>query len=74
MDTSKSTQTGFSLTTIIALILLVLKLCNVTSLQNFPWWGIIAIWLSPLAIALALIIIGALLYSAGMILEKLSKK
>lgn len=74
MDNSKSTQTGLRLTTIVALILLVLKLCDVSSLQNFPWWGIIAVWLFPLAIALALIVIGALFYSAGTILEKLNKR
>lgn len=49
---SKAAGSGLSLTTIVALILMVLKLCGQISIG---WTPIILIWLSPLILVLGIL-------------------
>lgn len=51
---NKVNTTGISITTLIAVILCVLKVIGIT---NISWFYIIIIWLLPIAIAIAFFII-----------------
>ena len=57
------TTTGMSATTIIAIILMTLKLLGKITLA---WKWIVLIWLSPLAIALAIL---AIVFLVGLVLS-----
>lgn len=47
------TKKGIGLTTIVAAVLAILKLCGIESLQTIPWSAIIILWLSPLILFVA---------------------
>lgn len=49
----ETTKKGIGLTTIIAMVLAILKLCGIEGLQTVPWSAIIILWLSPLILFVA---------------------
>ena len=51
----ETTKKGVGLTTIVAVVLAILKLCGIEGLQTVPWSAIIFLWLSPLILVLAVI-------------------
>lgn len=49
----ETTKKGVGLTTIIAMVLAILKLCGIEGLQTVPWSAIVILWLSPLILFVA---------------------
>lgn len=52
----ETTKKGVGLTTIVAAVLAILKLCGIEGLQTVPWSAIIILWLSPLILFVALFV------------------
>ena len=75
MEEKKGIYLNMSLTTLLAVIFAVLKLCKVGLVASWSWWWVLSpIWI-PLALALAISIVGvAVVYIMDLIGRKKAKK
>lgn len=69
MSNNNASTGGVAISTVIAVVLMILKLCGIAAVQNISWWTIIAIWLIPLWIFL-IIVLGVCIFSFFSLLIK----
>lgn len=71
MEEKKGVLLNMSLTTLLAVIFAVLKLCNVGLVATWSWWWVLSpIWI-PIALAAAISIVGVI---AVLIMDVIGRK